>query len=161
MSMPPRCLRAASTSAPTPASVAASPGTGWPPISWATAMAASASRSLTSTRAPSAAIRTAMARPIPCPAPVTTTRLPFESMSHTSGECDAAVDDDDLPGDPGGVLGEQEGHDTADVRRAAEPFERVCRGDLVLTPFVKGGGEPRLHHGGCHQIGRASCRERV
>src|SRR5450759_4433064 len=150
--MPPRCPRAASTSAPTPASVAASPGTGWPPISCATASTASASRSLTTTRAPSAAIRTEMARPIPCPAPVTTTPLPRTSMSDTSGECHAAVNDDDLPGDPGCVLGEQEGHDTADVRRAAEPLERVCRGDLVLTPFVERGGEPRLHHGGCHRV---------
>src|SRR5665811_1534175 len=152
MSMPPRWSRPASRSALTPASVAASPGTGWPPISCATAVAASASRSLTTTRAPSVAIRVAMARPIPCPAQVRTTPLPFTSTSHTSRECDAAVDDDDLPGDPGGVLGEQEGHDTADVLRYAEPLERVCRGDLVLTPFVKGGGEPRLHHGGCHRV---------
>src|SRR5450756_1427169 len=152
MSMPPRCPRAASTSAPTPASVAASPGTGWPPISCATAVAASASRSLTTTRAPSVAIRIAMARPIPCPAPVTTAPLPCTSMSDTSGECDAAVDDDDLPGDPGGVLGEQEGHDTADVRRYAESLERVCRGDLVLTTFVERGGEPRLDHGGRHRV---------
>src|SRR5450759_3441014 len=150
--MPPRCPRAASRSALTPASVAASPGTGWPPISCATAVAASASRSLTTTQAPSAAIRTAMARPIPCPAPVTTTPLPCTSMSDTSGECHAAIDDDDLPGDPGRVLGKQEGHDTADVLRAAEPLERVGRGDLILTTFVKGGGEPRLHHGGRHRV---------
>src|SRR5450756_1808002 len=152
MSMPPRFPRAASTSAPTPASVAASPGTGWPPISCATLMAASPSRSLTTTRAPSAAIRIAMARPIPCPAPVTTTPLPCTSMSDTSGECHAAVDDEDLPGEPGRVLGEQEGHDTADVLRHAEPLERVRRGDLVLTTFVKRGGEPRLHHGGRHRV---------
>src|SRR5450759_2701033 len=152
MSMPPRCPRAASTSAPTPAWVAASPGTGWPPIPSAAAPAASASRSLTTTRAPSAAIRIAMARPIPCPAPVTTTPLPCTSMSDTSGECHAAVDDEDLPGEPGRVLGEQEGHDTADVLRHAEPLERVRRGDLVLTTFVKRGGEPRLHHGGRHHV---------
>src|SRR5665647_2357020 len=145
MSMPPRWPRPASRSALTPASVAASPGTGWPPISCATAVAASASRSLTTTQAPSAAIRTAMARPIPCPAPVTTTPLPCTSMSDTSGECHAAVDDEDLPGEPGRVLGEQEGHDTADVLRAAEPLERVCRGDLVLTTFVERGGTRRLH----------------
>src|SRR5450759_5717022 len=109
MSMPPRCPRAASTSAPTPASVAASPGTGWPPISSATAVAASASRSLTTTRAPSAAIRIAMARPIPCPAPVTTTALPRTSTSDAPGECRAAVDDDDLPGDP--VAGTAQRHE--------------------------------------------------
>src|SRR5665647_644454 len=152
MSMPPRWPRPASRSALTPASVAASPGTGWPPISCATAVAASASRSLTTTQAPSAAIRTAMARPIPCPAPVTTTPLPCTSMSDTSSECHAAIDDDDLPGDPGRVLGKQEGHDTADVLRAAEPLERVGRGDLVLTTFVERGGEPRLHHGGRHRV---------
>ena len=42
-----------------------------PPISPATAAALSASRSATTTQAPSAASRSAMARPIPDPAPVT------------------------------------------------------------------------------------------
>src|SRR5674476_968421 len=119
------------------------------PVSWSTT---STQKQPPRSRRRSAAIRTAMARPIPCPAPVTTTPLPCTSMSHTSGECHAAIDDDDLPGDPGRVLGKQEGHDTADVLRAAEPLERVCRGDLVLTTFVERGGEPRLHHGGRHRV---------
>src|SRR5450631_844714 len=117
MSITPRCPRAAWSSCPTPASVAASPGTGWPPTSAATVVAASASRSLTTTRAPSAAIRIAIARPIPRPAPVTTTPLPWTFTSDTSGQCQAAVDNDDLSGDQGRVLGEEEGHDTADVLR--------------------------------------------
>src|ERR1035437_5295974 len=152
MSIPPRCPRAAWSSCPTPASVAASPVTAWPATSAATAVAASASRSLTTTRAPPAAIRIAMARPIPCPAPVTTTPLPCTSMSDTSGQCQAAVDNDDLSGDPGRVLGEEEGHDTADVLRQAEPLKRVCRGDLVLTTFVERSGEPRLLYGGRHRV---------
>src|SRR5665811_1891021 len=152
MSIPPRCPRAACSSSPTPASVAASPGTGWAPISAATAVAASASRSLTTTRALSAAIRIAMARPIPRPAPVTTTRLSWAVTSETSGQCQATVDDDDLSGDPGSVLGEQEGHHTVDVLRKAEPLEGVCRGDLVLTAFVERGGERGLHHGGRHCV---------
>src|ERR1035437_7824359 len=125
MSIPPRCPRAAWSSCPTPASVAASPGAGWPPISAASVVAASASRLLTTTRAPPAAIRIAMARPIPRPAPVTTTPLPCTFTSDTSGQCQAAIDDDDLSGDPCRVLGEEEGHDTSDVLRQAEPLKRV------------------------------------
>jgi hypothetical protein len=36
-----------------------------------------ASRSVASTSAPSAAMATALARPMPCPAPLTKTRLPW------------------------------------------------------------------------------------
>src|SRR5271165_3851801 len=76
MSISPRCPRAAAIRSRTPCSVAASPGTGYPPTSSATAAAAPASRSLTTTRAPAAASARARARPIPAPAPVTTTPAP-------------------------------------------------------------------------------------
>src|ERR1035437_8368928 len=81
-----------------------------------------------------------------------TTPLACTSKTDTSGECHAAIDDKDLSGEPGRVLGEQEGHDAADVPRYAEPLERVRRGDLVLTAFVGRGGELRLHHGGCDRV---------
>src|SRR5919199_2857615 len=75
-STPPSASRAARTSATAPSSVAASPGAATPPTDADTACARSASRSLTTTRAPSAASRRAIAAPIPEPAPVTTARIP-------------------------------------------------------------------------------------
>ena len=76
MSISPRQSRAVAMSARTPSSLAASPGAGNPPISRATAVAASKFRSLTTTRPPAAASPRATARPIPAPAPVTTTPAP-------------------------------------------------------------------------------------
>jgi len=72
-------------SAVTPGSVAASPGAGNPPISLATAVAASKFRSLTTTRAPAAASPRASARPIPEPAPVTTAPAPAISTVTSAG----------------------------------------------------------------------------
>src|SRR5215475_13711971 len=72
-------------SAVTPGSVAASPGAGYPPISLATAVAASKFRSLTTTRAPAAASPRASARPIPAPAPVTTAPAPAISIATPAG----------------------------------------------------------------------------
>ena len=72
-----------------PCAVAASPGAGYPPISSATAVAASTFRSLTTTRAPAAASPRASARPIPEPAPVTTTPAPAISMATPAGYRDA------------------------------------------------------------------------
>ena len=77
MSISPTQSRAVAMSARTPSSLAASPGAGNPPISRATAVAASKFRSLTTTRAPAAASPRASARPIPAPAPVTTTPAPL------------------------------------------------------------------------------------
>src|SRR5512139_242542 len=159
MSILPRWSRAALTRWATPSSLAASPGTAVPPpIALATSSAASASMSLTTTLAPWAAIRSAMARPIPCPAPVTTTPAPSTipafgtSISDAAGEREPAVDHDDLAGQPGGVLGEQEGHDAADVLGHTEPLQRVRRGDLLLLALVESGGELGLHHGRGHRV---------
>ena len=83
MSISLRYSRAAAMS--TSGSVAASPGAGYPPISAATAVAASTFRSLTTTRAPAAASPRASARPIPEPAPVTTTPAPLISTVTSAG----------------------------------------------------------------------------
>src|SRR5512139_2191452 len=164
MSILPRWSRAALTRWATPSSLAASPGTAMPPpIALATSSAASASMSLTTTLAPCAAIRSAIARPIPCPAPVTTTPAPSTipalsaspapaSMSDAAGEREAAVDHDDLTGQPRRVVGEQEGHDAADVLGHPEPLQRVRRRDLLLLALVESGGELGLHHGRSHRV---------
>jgi len=80
-SMPPNCVQQASTIAITLASMPASSArpSAWPP--WARMLATvastlSARRPTTTTRAPSAAKRKALAWPMPVPAPVITARLP-------------------------------------------------------------------------------------
>src|SRR5882757_5347547 len=46
---------------------------------------------------------------------------------------ESAVDDEVLAGDPGRLVGEQEGGGAADVRRDPEPPQRVARGGLLLA----------------------------
>src|SRR6185312_947740 len=76
---PPSCDAASSTAARTASTSPTSTSNPRPPISVATARAASPSRSNTATRAPSAAIRRHVARPMPDPPPVTTALLPSSS----------------------------------------------------------------------------------
>src|SRR5699024_944160 len=135
-SMPFRCAAASAMSAVTPSSLAASPGTANPPISVATDSAAPESRSLTTTSAPASARRRARAAPIPLPAPVTTAPVPVRSMSQPSAKGHAAVEHQGVPGDPGGVVGEQEGHGPGDVLGYAETAQRVFGGDLLLAALV-------------------------
>src|SRR5215471_9375595 len=76
-SISPSTSLAAATSAATPSSLAASPGAAVPPHDCATCAEAPAFRSLTTTRAPSAANLRASAAPMPLPPPVTTTPAPL------------------------------------------------------------------------------------
>src|SRR5699024_2436458 len=147
-SMPFRCAAASAMSAVTPSSLAASPGTASPPISVATASAAPASRSLTTTSAPASASLRAKVAPIPLPAPVTTVPVPVRSMSQSPTEGHTAVEHQGVAGDPGGVVGEQEGHGPGDVLEYAETTHRVLGGDLFLTALVQGGSKTGLDHGG-------------
>src|SRR5690606_29761479 len=126
-------------------------------IASTTRLPAASSRSSTATAKPSAASRFATPAPIPRAAPVTmavrvvmrwSPRWVSGGTSGGAGQGHAAVDDQELAGDPAGVGGEQERHRAGDVGGDAEPLQRVGGGHLVLAALVELGGEPRLHHGG-------------
>src|SRR6478672_2643248 len=142
---------AASTRRVAPASDAQSPTTATAPSPVATPSTAG-SRSLSTSRKPSAASRLAMARPIPPAAPVTTAVEPDAYTSDAARHGEAAVQDEGLPRDPGGVRGQEVGDGAGHVSGHAEAFERVRRRDLLLAALVERGGERRLHHGGGDRV---------
>ena len=59
----------------------------------------------------------------------------------------ATVDDQRLPGDPGRVLGHEEGDRAGDVLGLAQPTQRILGRDLLLPALVERLCEPGLHHG--------------
>src|SRR6478609_10039750 len=118
---------AASTSRVAPASDAQSPTTATAPSPVATTSTAG-SRSASTSRNPSAASRLAMARPIPPAAPVTTAVEPDAYTSDAARHGEPAIEDERLPGDPGGVGGQEVGDGAGHVGRLAKALERVGSG---------------------------------
>src|SRR5215472_15188730 len=92
-----------------------------PPISSATRDRPSGSMSVSTTRAPSAANRRAIAAPMPLPAPVTTATLPSSFTAKpplaSSDQGHAAVDLQRVPGDERGRLRRQVDRGGADLGR--------------------------------------------
>src|SRR5664279_635232 len=74
------------------------------------------------------------------------------AMSENRPDRRAAVDHQGLAGDPCRVVGEQERDGARDVRRVAEPLERVLCGRLGFAAFVERLGEVRLDDGGGDRI---------
>ena len=93
-----------------------------------------------------------MARPIPPAAPVTTAVEPDAYTSDAARHGEPAIEDEGLPGDPGGVRGQEVGDGAGHVSGHAEALERVRRGDLLLAALVERGGERGLDDGGGDRV---------
>src|SRR5215472_13610660 len=150
------------TAAATPASVMSpAADTARPPavsISRSVRSIRSASRPPTATAAPSRAKRTAIARPIPLDAPVTSAFLPCKlgtvvSLAELAGGIGeapgggSAVYDDLRAGDVGGLAGQQEGHDGGHLFRLPDPAHG-CQLRLAAQPLLSRQvrGQRRVRH---------------
>src|SRR5438552_2721437 len=80
--------------------------------------------------------RRTTASPIPDVEPVTSATGESSDTSDTAADRHAAVDRHGLTGDPGRVIREQKRRELRRVLGAAEPLERVVRGDLFFFAFV-------------------------
>src|SRR5215210_7191970 len=93
------------------------------------------SRSFTATVAPSAASLSAVARPIPCAAPVTSATVPSSARASLIAPSDHGprVGGDDLPAEVISLLGEEE-HRLGYLRGAHEPSQREHLQEAGIPP---------------------------